>query len=292
MVGAREPCPCGSGKRYKACHGRTSAPAFVARPFAGLPAETDWVALREVVPAATAPLTVAGHEDRSVLLSTVLPMSWPAMVRPDGRVLLGLQVAARSGDASRDLAFALTRALEAEPGSSIASGVLPPSGPRLQDLLVQDGFDVTLHADFDYWVEGLSVDEETTEELAGANTSVVPTERVEGVTSAYWCRLAERSHVRWVLPEDEEPLLDALAVVATADGLGLGAGTRFVGSFRADGLLVPVWDLPRDAEAASTAAPLAALRATLDEVLAAPRELTQAERRTRAGLLSRQLTLR
>src|SRR5699024_10263976 len=55
-VGPRQPCPCGSGKRYKACHGAAgNAPApFVSRPFEGLPSECDVVALRELVPAATA----------------------------------------------------------------------------------------------------------------------------------------------------------------------------------------------------------------------------------------------
>ena len=81
VVGLREPCPCGSGKRYKACHGRAGLDAFVARPFAGRTDETEWVALREVVPAATAPVTVLGHEDRTVLLSTVLPLAWPVRVR-------------------------------------------------------------------------------------------------------------------------------------------------------------------------------------------------------------------
>ena len=58
VVGGREPCPCGSGKRYKACHGRGSGEdrRLVARPFAGRVDETEWVALREIVPAATAPL--------------------------------------------------------------------------------------------------------------------------------------------------------------------------------------------------------------------------------------------
>jgi len=57
VVGGREPCPCGSGRRYKACHGRAArTPLAVRRPFAGLAGECDWVALREVVPAATAPL--------------------------------------------------------------------------------------------------------------------------------------------------------------------------------------------------------------------------------------------
>ncbi|HLR55574.1 MAG TPA: DUF5926 family protein, partial [Actinomycetales bacterium] len=58
-VGPRQPCPCGSGKRYKVCHGKAkraarAAETFVARPFEGLPNEVDWVALREIVPAATA----------------------------------------------------------------------------------------------------------------------------------------------------------------------------------------------------------------------------------------------
>ena len=33
-VGPRQPCPCGSGRRYKSCHGDPSGPpvAFSARP--------------------------------------------------------------------------------------------------------------------------------------------------------------------------------------------------------------------------------------------------------------------
>ena len=61
-VGPREPCPCGSGRRYKACHGAPGgAPAvWSSRPFTGLPGECDLVAMREFVPAATAPLTLNG----------------------------------------------------------------------------------------------------------------------------------------------------------------------------------------------------------------------------------------
>ena len=60
-VGPRQPCPCGSGKRYKSCHGAAGGVgAYVARPFEGLPSECDLVALRELVPSATAPLTIEG----------------------------------------------------------------------------------------------------------------------------------------------------------------------------------------------------------------------------------------
>ena len=89
---------------------------FVARPFEGLADEPEWVALRELVPAASAPLTlkpeiVEEYGDRPVTLSTVLPMAWPAMTRQDGRVFIGLQRHVQSGDVSRDLAVAILSAL-------------------------------------------------------------------------------------------------------------------------------------------------------------------------------------
>lgn len=108
VVGAREPCPCGSNRRYKACHGREAAHAvqeLVQRPFQGLPGECDWVALRELVPAATVDLALASGTPEgvsSVTLATVLPMAWPALRRDNGAVLLGLQNDAASGDVSRD----------------------------------------------------------------------------------------------------------------------------------------------------------------------------------------------
>ena len=293
VVGLREPCPCGSGKRYKACHGRAGLDAFVARLFAGRADETEWVALREVVPAATAPVTVLGHEDRTVLLSTVLPLAWPAMVRTDGTVFLGLQVATRGGDVSRDLAAALEQALVSEPGAPVVPTGLPEPGPRLQDLLGPAPLHVTVHSGFDYWTEGAADPSgEVAASMERANASVVPTERLTGVQSGYWCRMRERSHLRWVLPEDEEPLLDGLAQLAARDGLALGDDTRYIGSFRAHGLLVPVWDLPSEVTAAALEEPAAALRARLDEALTTDAPLTGEQRRARQGLLSRQLTLR
>jgi hypothetical protein len=245
------------------------------------------------VPAATARLTVPTAPDREVLLATLLPMAWPALVRADGRTMLGLQVPTRSGDVSRDLAWALTQALEAAPGSSVQLVGLPGAGPRLQDLLPDTPLEVTVHDGFDFWVDGAP---DPTGEVAAsmerANASVVPTARVDDVPGAYWCRMRERSHLRWVLPHDEEPALDALARLAAGPGLSLGEGSRYVGSFRAHGLLVPVWDLPHEQEAPSLAEPVAALRSRIDEELASPRPLTAEERRARSGLLSRQLTLR
>jgi hypothetical protein len=295
VVGGREPCPCGSGKRYKACHGRASGEdrRMVHRPFEGLASETDWVALREVVPAATAPLHLRDHADRTVTLSTLLPLAWPALVRADGTVLLGLQVQSRSGDVSRDLAAALELALAAEPGAPVVPTGLPGPGPRLQDLLTDDPLEITVSDGFDHWVRGApDPDGSVAASMERANASVIPTVKLSSVPSAYWCRMGDKTHLRLVLPEPEDALLDAMARLSAAGELGLGADSRYVGSFRAHGLLVPVWDLPGDTEAEALEEPTTALRARLDEQLAADRPLTGEERRARAGLMSRQLTLR
>jgi hypothetical protein len=264
---------------------------FVARPFEGLTGEVDWVALREIVPAATARVTLAAGGTATV--ATVLPMSWPGLVRSDGEIMVGLQVAARSGDVSRDLAAVLTEALEAGSGTPITSAGLPGPGPRLQDLLAPEPLAVDVRGGFSFWLDGgEEPDPEVAASLERADASVVPTVRLRAAPAAYWCRMADRAHLRWVLPTGEDADLDALTRLYAEDELTLGEGTRYVGAFRAHGLLVPVWDLPADAEAATWEEPVAALAARLDAVLADPAPLDAAERRVREGLRSRQVTIR
>jgi hypothetical protein len=301
VVGLREACPCGSGKKYKNCHGRDRADrasTFVARPFEGLPDEADWVALREVVPAATAALTLqpdAGGGDAEVTLATVLPLAWPAMRRLDGQVFVGLQTGGGSGDPSRDVGTALRRALDADPGSPVSvEDVAAGDGPRLQELVdPASRLVVTVHDGFDFWVEGTDdLDPTVRESLERANAAVIPTERLTGVDAAYWCRIGDRTHLRWVLPQAEDDVLDGLARLHAAGETSLGEGTRYVGAFRAHGLLVPVWDLPADATAADVEAPAATFAERLGQALAVQEPLTADERRAKAGVVSRQLTLR
>jgi Family of unknown function (DUF5926)/SEC-C motif len=302
VVGPREPCPCGSGKRYKMCHGRGAADpvALVRRPFAGLPGETDWVALREIVPAATAPLTLrpefSGSSDGTATAATVLPLAWPGLHRADGQVWVGLQAAGASGDPSRDLAEALQRAIAAEPGTPVPPADQPAAGPRLQDVLVLDApLEVTVHDGFDFWVADrgdAELDPEVRESLERANAAVVPTARLTSVDAAYWCRIGDRTHLRWVMPFEEDPLLDALARLHAAGASRIGSAGRYVGAFRAHGLLVPVWDLEPGAEAGDVEEPAAAFAVALDEALARTEPLTPEERRARAGVVSRQVTLR
>ena len=55
---------------------------------------------------------------------------------------------------------------------------------------------------------------------------------------------------------------------------------------------MPVWDLVPGAVADDVEEPAAAFGARLDEAMAATGDLTAEERRARAGVVSRQLTLR
>ena len=296
----RQPCPCGSGKRYKACHGAPggAADVIVTRPFEGLAGECELVALREFVPSATAPLPLSGSPDRDVTLATVLPMAAAAIVREDGSALVGLQVQTRSGDVSRDLARAVEWALSAEPGAVLAAvGPEDGSAPaRLQDLLRADEpLRVTLHRDFGWWVPA---DQEPSSEVAlsleRANSAILPTERLDapGVEAAYWVDARGKAHLRWVRPEPEERLLAALARLGAAGGLDFGEGSRFAGSFRAHGLLVPVWDLDPELHAREWQEPAAEFATRLTDALATDEPLSDAQRRTLQGLRGRQLTLR
>ena len=294
-VGPRQPCPCGSGKRYKACHGAPggAAPVFVARPFEGLPSECDLVALRELVPSATASLTLVGeHADRTVKLGTLLPMAAPAMVRENGEIWLALQVVHNFGDPARDLGAVLTAALaQAEPGI-VGLTDDPGDGPRLQDLVDDAPLDITVHEGFDWWVADVPDAPDLVGALEDANAAVNPTDRLTSVTAAYWTDVSTKEHLRWVMPEPEGLLLDALARLH-ADGKDvLVPDSRFVGMFRAHGLLTPVWDLPLGTGAEALEEPAERFAADLAAALADDSPLTPEQRSARNGLANRQVTIR
>jgi hypothetical protein len=272
---------------------------FVPRPFEGLADEPEWIALRELVPAATAPLRlrpelVEQHGQRPVTLATLLPMAWPAMTRADGEILVGLQRQVESGDPNRDVAAAILAALASEPGEPVQLPPEPDQGPRLADVIEDGPLDITVHDGFGFWTGGgeEAADPAVAASLERANESIYPTVRMAAARAAYWCRVPERAHLRWVLPDREDAALTALARIGAAGGLKLGEDTRFAGMFRARSLLVPVWDLPRGDEAERWEEPLAAFATRYAEALAVDGDLDPAARRARQGLVGRQLTLR
>lgn len=292
-VGPRQPCPCGSGRRYKACHGSPDGPpaTYVARPFAGLASECDLIALRELVPAATAPLKLKGS-DREVRLGTILPGAAPALVRESGAIWLGLQVQHNFGDPARDLGAVLQKALDAEEGV-VGLTSAPGEGPRLQDLVDDAPLDITVHEGFGYWVDDLTdAGPEVAAALEQAAEAASPTARLTSVEAAYWTNVGPKEHLRWVMPEPEEDLLSALARLHVAGKDVIAEGARLVGMFRAHGLLVPVWDLPVGTGAAVLEEPAARFAADLAEALALGADLSSEERAARSGLANRQVTIR
>ena len=300
-IGPRQPCPCGSGRRYKACHGSADGSApYVVRTFAGLPGECDWVAMREFVPTAVAPLALrdgafdGAGDGRSVEVATVLPGIAPAVVRSNTQVRLALQIAHQSADPSQDLAHALGLALQAAPGDSVVMTQLPGSGPRLQDVVdPASPFVVTVFDGYDFWFDDVERENpKVTAMLENLAASVKPTIRLTGVDAAYWTSVGTKEHLRWVLPHDEERLLSALARLHASGADHVGVESRLVGSFRAHGLLVPVWDLPVGTGAEALEPFAAHFEQRLGEALNDTSPLTVEERSARNGLANRQVTIR
>ncbi|HEX4225991.1 MAG TPA: DUF5926 family protein, partial [Pseudonocardiaceae bacterium] len=300
-----QPCPCGSGRRYKACHGSAGGPPemVVARPFGGLAAECELVALREFVPSATAALPLLGSPAREVTLATVLPVAAAALVRSDGRAFVGMQVQVHSNDVGRDVARSIRWALTAEPGDVLdvlpADDTDPTEAEQLIDLLDPTAqLTPELHPDFSWWMPADSSEPtgEVALSLERANAAILPTDRLRGtnVAAAYWVDAGQKAHLRWVRPEPEDQLLTAMARLSARGELDLGEGSRFAGSFRAHGVLVPVWDLDREMHAREWDEPASALGERLDKALASleSEPITEAERRARDGLRGRQVTLR
>ncbi|HVK30101.1 MAG TPA: DUF5926 family protein, partial [Nocardioides sp.] len=128
--------------------------------------------------------------------------------------------------------------------------------------------------------------------LEQANGGVMPTSRLASVEAAYWTNVGTKEHLRWVMPHPEDQLLDALARLHAAGQDSIAEGSRFVGMFRAHGLLAPVWDLavgtgPEALEDAATT-----FKAKLDAALADTSDLTTEQRSARNGLANRQVTIR
>lgn len=274
----------------------------VARPFQGLAAECDLVALREFVPSATAELKLVESiaAERAVVLATVLPGAVSALVRagdtPTGYV--GVQVQAPSSDPAADLAASILWTQSAEPGDSLAAAHAESGGPTLSDVLVPDaGLELTVHRDFDWWVpEGVQPDPQIAATIEQAKQAIMPSDRLDlgpaAIGAPWWVDAGDKAHLRWVRPEPEDDLMLALARLHAWGGLHLGEGSRFAGSFRTHGLLVPVFDLDPERHASEWHSPAAEFGERLGEALAVDTPLTAEQRRSRDGLRSRQVTLR
>ena len=151
--------------------------------------------------------------------------------------------------------------------------------------------DVEVHDDFGFWL-GEDATPEQKAALEEMNDTAVPMARVEGAPTAFWCHMSGRSYIRWILGQDEDTALEALARLSAAGEHTLGEGTELLGAFRAAGLLVPVIEVDASSEAGDHAEALGELQSRYDAALAESTPLTDAERRAKNGLVSRQVTLR
>ncbi|MBM7368174.1 DUF5926 family protein [Gordonia hydrophobica] len=289
--------------------------AAPVRPFAGLKAECDLVAMRAFIASATAQVTYAAGFDAAheADFATILPGAVAAEVRlrdaatfgelgaaagdANGKVtqgLVGLQTNPEPADLAGSLAGALAWAASAQDGDQYDGAATEQS---LTDILDADAdLDIVVHTDFGWWfAEDANVPSELATMLDRANESILPTARLRpssGVGAPWWVDAGEKAHLRWVRPEDETVLMNALARVHAAGHLTLGEGSRFAGSFRTHGVIVPVFDLDVEAHHEEWIDGVETFDARLTEALADSSELTAAERSSRAGIIGRQVTLR
>ncbi|MBL7286848.1 preprotein translocase subunit SecA [Corynebacterium godavarianum] len=267
------------------------------RPFGGLAAEAELIALQEFVPSASAKFQVNGED---VTVATVLPGAAAAMVREEaqgGERLVALQVGAHSQNPGRDLAYALSWVLEAEPGETLQSTAADGSQPELK-ALIDATFtpEITVHNDFNWWfAEGEDVPAQLRQAMNQANGAVWPSAEVSaGVPGAVWWVNpgGGKAHIRWIRTEDNESqVLNALARIAAKGELVLGEGTKFAGAFRTHGVVVPVWDLDPEVAPESYAEALKDLNVKLEAELANDAQLTAAERKQLDNIKSRQVTI-
>ncbi|MGB2722530.1 MAG: DUF5926 family protein [Rhodococcus sp. (in: high G+C Gram-positive bacteria)] len=277
---------------------RASIESASTRPFEGLAAECDIVALREFVPSATAtaPITVDG---RTITLATVLPGAVAALVREDADTVegfVGLQVQNQSKDVAADISSALGWVSTASAGESLEAAKITDSTPALTDVLDASALlEITVHQDFNWWIpENATPAADVTATVERANQAIMPSARIEadGVVAAWWVDAGDKAHIRWVRPESEDDVMLALARLHAAGDLNLGEGSRYAGSFRTHGLLVPVFDLDPEMHPTEWAAPTKEFGEKLGEALAVDAPLTAAQLRSRDGLRGRQVTLR
>ncbi|AWE41563.1 MULTISPECIES: DUF5926 family protein [unclassified Actinobaculum] len=266
---------------------------FVERPFEGLPLEMELVAMREILPLATVDVrTTEEYGSAQLTLASILPGMAAAIRREDGVLLVAMQTVMHSGDASLDIAARIIAGLELQAGETFHMPEQPEPGPRMQDVLDLESFETfTLYEEPTFWMtpeEAAKPDNR--DALRSSREQLVPTAAVDGVPGAYWCRMS-REFLRWVRPEPRDRVLDGLARLRVA-GQCTFDESRFVGAFRAQGLLIPVWELQPGSEADELVQPLAEFASVLDAAISSTEPLTADEKRARAGIVSRQVTLR
>lgn len=267
------------------------------RPYAGLAAEADLIALQEFVPSAVAQVKAGGE---LVNLVTVLPGAGAALRRSaadGGERFVALQVGSHSQNPGRDLAYALSWVLGAEPGQSLQSTVADGTQPELSSLIDASAtLSITEHQDFSWWFTADAVvPAEVQQALARANDAVIPSTQITADVpgSVWWVNPGGgKGHIRWVRTDDNESqILVALARIAARGELHVGEGSKFAGAFRTHGVVVPVWDVDPSVDAATYAGALEELEARIAAEYANDAQLSAEERKQLDNINSRQVTI-
>ena len=264
-VGPRQPCPCGSGRRYKACHGAAGRrPAFVAAAVRGpAVASATWSRCASWCRPRPHRCTLQGPRPRPCCSARCC--RWPRRrwSATSGEIWLGLQVQHSFGDPSRDLGrrAARRRWRPTEPGHRRPDRRRPATGPRLQDLVADEPLEVTVHDGFDFWLADVEDQDGIGGRARAGQRRRAPDRPADRASRR---RTGQRRH------QGAPALGDARARGRAARRARPAARGRqgrrsprapgSSGMFRAHGLLAPVWDLPVGTGAEALEEPADAVR--------------------------------
>ncbi len=170
------------------------------------------------------------YGNAEVIIATLAPEGYPALVRTDGAIVIGLQTRSNSGDLSHDAGAAIVAALQykEDGGQGVVDLDVREPAPRLQEVLDLDSFGtMELHSDFSFWFNpNEELDAETKHALEHSAEEFIETVAVPGVSGMFWASM-NSNFVRYVTDIDESKLFTALARLHAAGKANLGEGTRF-----------------------------------------------------------------
>ncbi|MDO5747506.1 MAG: DUF5926 family protein [Actinomycetaceae bacterium] len=273
----------------------TKKPVYISRvhrPFEGLEHEVELAALRELIPAGSVKIhTTKEYGDTDAWLVSIAPEQAQGVKTDDGRILIGLQTAGSTGDASHDIALVLEKLIDASPGTTIKGLDVRAEAPKLREMIASES-DFEIYEDFGFWfTEEERSEKDIAQALEQMKESMVPTKALDGVRGAYWCKMTN-NFVRWVRSEDEDAVLNGLARLLAEKDAELTDGARCIGAFRMLGLLTPVWQVDNNDDLDKLSQAAKKFDAKLTKAIADKSALTPAQRRARDGFISRQVSLR
>jgi hypothetical protein len=103
--------------------------------------------------------------------------------------------------------------------------------------------------------------------------------------------MGDKRFLRWAMPYNEDDVINGIARLHAQRASAID-GAKFLGAFRSCGIVIPVWELARNGSQETFEKAVVEYWPGLKAAIEKTEPLDANERRARAGIVSRQVTLR